>query len=131
MVLACLALTGGCRWLRDLTYGQSYQVVHKGSHLTLAWDPPVSDIPNEPTEVASYQVYSRQDDSPHWRYLGEVPGVRHPEYTVEHRLLGDGLYEFAVRAITVGGHVSPLHTSLDSSADPICGWLVLWLGPND
>lgn len=127
---AALALTlvaGGCRWLRSVTYGDTMQVEWRSRDLTLAWDPPITDLPGRPTEVAVYQIYSQAEGSSYWRFLGEVPASRHPEFTVEHRALGDGSYFFAVRAITVGGQASGLHTSLDSTADPVCGWHVLWL----
>jgi hypothetical protein len=125
-VLTLALLSGGCKWLRNVTYGESLQIEWSYRELTLAWDPPVTDIPGRPTEVSAYQVYVQQQGSSYWRFLGEVPASRHPEYTVEHDLLGDGLYTFAVRAITASGQASALHASTDSSADPVCGWHVLW-----
>jgi len=124
--LVMFTLIGGCNWLRTVTYGENLQIEWRYSTLTLAWDPPATDVPGRPTEVASYQVYVQQQGSSYWRFLGEAPGSRHPEFTVEHSLLGNGLYFFAVRAITTAGQASPLHTSLDSSSDPVCGWQVLW-----
>ena len=117
----------GCNWLKLISFGESMQILHKSSDLTLAWDPPLTDIPNRPTEVEKYQIYCREHETSYWRYLGEVPASPHPEYTVEHVLLGDGLYDFAIRAITQSGQASPLHSSLDSNADPVCGWYVFWV----
>ncbi len=116
-----------CNWLKRLTFGESMEILHKSSELTLAWDPPLADIPNRPTEVEKYQVYYREHGTLDWRFLGEAPASPHPEYTVEHRLLGDGQYDFAIRAITQSGQASLLHSSLDSSADPVCGWYVFWV----
>jgi hypothetical protein len=130
---AALVLTGsaaGCDWIRSITLGEFMQLVHKSSRLTLAWDPPLSDIPNRPSEVASYQIFCREHGSFYWRFLGEVQASPNPEYTVEHGQLGDGLFDFAVRAVTVSGQASALHTSLDSSADPVSGWYVLWAQSN-
>jgi hypothetical protein len=123
-------LTGicGCDWLKRITMGESMQILHKSMELTLAWDPPMTDIPNTPTEVEAYQIYYREHGTAHWRILGEIPASRHPEYTVDHQRLGSGLYDFAVRAITVDGRESALHTSLDNNADPVSGWYVLWVG---
>jgi hypothetical protein len=104
------------------------EILHKSTELTLAWDPPITDIPNRPTEVAAYKIYCREHGTSDWRLLGEVPASRHPEFTVEYDQLGDGFFDFAVRAITVEGRASPLHTSLDSNADPVSGWHVLWVG---
>ena len=42
--------------------------------------------------------------------------------------LGDGLFDFAVRAISVEDRASPLHCSTESNADPVSGWHVLWVG---
>ena len=117
----------GCNWLKLISFGESMQIVHKSTDLILAWDPPLTDIPNRPTEVEKYQIYFREHETSYWRYLGEVPASPHPEYTVEHGLLGDGLYDFAIRAITQSGQASPLHSSLDSHADPVCGWYVFWV----
>ena len=123
-----MVTSSGCDWLKRITFGESMQILQKSTELTLAWDPPLTDIPNRPTEVATYQIYCREHGTSHWRLLGEVPASRHPEFTVDHERIGNGLFDFAVRAISVEGRASPLHTSLDSNADPISGWYVLWVG---
>ncbi len=110
--------------------GESMQIVHKSPKLTLAWDPPQSDFPNRSTQVISYQVYFRDHGTTEWYFLDEVEGVPHPEYTIDHMVLGNGQYDFAVQATLVGGQSSPLHTSLDSSANPVSGWYVLWANSN-
>jgi len=117
----------GCDWLKRITFGESMQILYKSSDLTLAWDPPLTDIPNRPTEVAKYQIYCREHGTSEWEILGDIPASPHPEYTVEHGFLGDGLYDFAIQAITQNGLASPLHTSLDSNADPASGWYVFWV----
>ena len=104
------------------------QILHKSMELTLAWDPPLTDIPNRPTEVAAYQIYCREHGTSYWRLLAEIPAAPHPEYTVEFERVGHGLFDFAVRAISVEGAASPLHSSLDGNADPVSGWYVLWVG---
>jgi hypothetical protein len=127
-VLLVLTLcAGGCDWIRSLNLSDSMQLVHKSSQLTLAWDPPISDLPSLPTEVVSYGIYYRAHGTYGWRFLAEVPASLHPEYAIEHDQIGDGLFDFAVRAITIDGRTSPLHTSLDNNADPVSGWYVLWV----
>ena len=116
----------GCFLILATAHGDCVEIVHKTPKLTLAWDPPLSDIPNRPTEVASYQIYCREHGTPYWRFLGEIPATLHPEYIVQHSLLGDGLFDFAVRSIAKDGRASALHSSLDNNADPISGWYVLW-----
>ena len=120
--------TSGCNWLKRITFGESMEILHKSYELTLAWDPPLTDIPNRPTEVAAYQIYYREHGTSYWSFLGEVPASGHPEFSVDYERIGSGVFDFAVRAITVEGRVSPLHTSLDSNADPVSGWYVLWVG---
>jgi hypothetical protein len=119
---------GGCNWLKRITFGESMQIIHKSAKLILAWDPPKTDITNSSTEVEVYQIYYREHGHSYWRLLGEVPASRHPEITVTHEQVGNGLFDFAVRAITVDGRASPLHSSLDTNANPISGWYVLWIG---
>ena len=128
IIFSLTVTSSGCDWLKRITFGESMQILQKSTKLTLAWNPPLTDIPNRPTEVATYQIYCREHGTSHWRLLGEVPASRHPEFTVDHERIGNGLFDFAVRAISVAGRVSPLHTSLDSNADPISGWYVLWVG---
>ncbi len=122
---ACLFLSG-CG-LPTFKLAEYNQVMQKSAQLTLAWDPPLTDITGMPTEVDSYRIYYREHGTFYWRILGEAPANENPQYTVEHEQLGDGLYDFAVRAVTVSGQVSPLHSSLDSSADPMSGWYVFWV----
>ena len=131
-MLAAIFLTvllglSGCGWLKLIAFGEPMQILHKSADLTLAWDPPLTDIPNRPTEVEKYQIYCREHGTSYWRFLDNVLASPHPEYTVEHGLLGDGLYDFAIRAITQSGQASPLHSSLDSNADPVSGWYVFWV----
>jgi hypothetical protein len=128
IIFSLTVTSSGCDWLKRITFGESMQILQKSTKLTLAWDPPMTDIPNRPTEVATYQIYGREHGTSYWRLLGEVPASRHPEFTVDHERIGNGLFDFAVRAISVEGKVSPLHTSLDSNADPVSGWYVLWVG---
>ena len=118
--------TAGCSWIRSFAVGDSMELVEKSAKLTLAWDPPLTDFLNRPTEVTSYRIYCREHGTQYWRFLGEIPATAHPEYTVQHSQLGNGLYDFAVRAVTSLGRMSEMHTSLDSSADPVSGWYVLW-----
>jgi hypothetical protein len=116
----------GCNLLLAMPRGDSMQLVHKSPRLTLVWDPPLSDIPNRPTEVTSYQIYYREHGTGDWHFLAEIPASPHPGYAVKHSQLGDGLFDFAVRSVVQDGRASALHTSLDNNADPISGWYVLW-----
>lgn len=102
-------------------------ILHKSDKLTLAWDPPDSDIPESGTKVATYQVFYRQHTKTVWQLLGEIPASEHPEFTILHEWTGDGFFDFAVRAITADGGESPLLTSLDGDAVPAGGWYLMWV----
>ena len=131
LFIACFFLLalGGCRWLQDVNFvsADSRQIVHLSDQLTIAWDPPAVNIPGSQSEVAAYRIYYRKHGTAYWRSLDIIEASRHPQYTIKHEILGDGLYEFAISAISVKGGSSPLHSSLDINADPMGGWHVLWL----
>lgn len=121
-----MLLITGCNWIRSISLGEHAPIVHKYQQLTLAWDPPLSDSPSRPTEVVAYQIYYRNHNDFYWRLLSEVKASSHPEYTLKRGELGTGIFDFAVCAIAADGSSSPLHTSLDSNADPVSGWYLIW-----
>jgi hypothetical protein len=92
------------------------------TQLTLAWDPPASGA----TQIVSYNVSYRAHGTTTWRPLGSVPASSQPSFTVLHSLVGNGSFDFAVSAVDSTGAVSPLHTSLDPTADPTSGWFLSW-----
>jgi hypothetical protein len=116
-----------CDWLGKSALGEAIELYHKAPDLTLAWDPPVTDVPKTPLEVVSYQIYYRQHGAPLWCLLDEISASASPEFTIAMGRLQDGAYDFAVSAVLANGRVSPLHSSLDNSADPVSGWFVLWV----
>ncbi len=111
----------------EFTKAESRQIIHKAATLTLAWDPPFSDIHNSPDEVESYHIYYRPHGTSDWQLIGDVAAEKQPQFTIKHEDLGNGLFDFAIEAVIVSGSTSPMHTSLDSNADPMSGWHVFWL----
>ena len=89
------------------------------SQITLAWDRPSGDI-------ASYRVYYREHGAQNWEYLGENIGADETEYTISYAVLTNGSYDFAVSVVDSEDTESPLHTSLDTTADPDSGWYLKW-----
>ena len=83
-------------------------------------------FPSPPLAVATYRVYWRPHVSGVWNLLVEIPATPHPALTIKHSDLGDGEYDFAVRAVDTNGGVSGFHSSLDASAIPFGGWYILW-----
>ncbi len=99
----------------------------KTSYLTIEWDPATGVTPGNPLYPQSYKIYFSEFGKSNWILLGSVNSSNNPYFTVKHSDVGDGAYVFAVRTVSVGGGQSPLHTSLDYTADPISGWYVWWI----
>ncbi len=129
LIAALFLLIPGCSRLVgvEFTKAESRQIIHKAATLTLAWDPSLSDIHNSPNEVELYRVYYRPHGTSDWQLIDEVAAEKQPQFTIKHEDLGNGLFDFAIEAVTVNDSTSPMHTSLDRSADPISGWHVFWI----
>jgi hypothetical protein len=121
----CLSLLS-CNWARGFTLPDPAEIVWRSATLTLAWDPPLADLPHSPERVEYYQIYYCERTAGAWAILGEVPATDYPQYTVLHDTVGNGSFIFAVRAVWTQGLRSPLHSSLDNTADPLGGWYVTW-----
>jgi hypothetical protein len=88
--------------------------------VTLAWDPPPSDI-------ATYKIFYRSHESGTWMLFDEIPADDDPEYTLYHGDLGNGEYDFGVVAVDAETEESAMHTSLDDTAQPESGWYLSWV----
>jgi hypothetical protein len=110
-----------------MSLGEPMELCQRSDRLTLAWDPPFTDVARTPLKVVSYEIFYREHGGACWSQLDEIDASSRPEYTIRAGQLHDGLYDFAVRAVSQNGQVSSLHSSLDNSADPISGWFVLWI----
>ena len=99
----------------------------KTSYLTFEWDPATGVIPASPQYPQSYKIYYSEFGKSNWILLGSINSSDNPYFTVKHSDVGDGVYVFAVSTVGEGGGQSPLHTSLDYTADPISGWYVWWM----
>jgi hypothetical protein len=87
--------------------------------VTVAWDAPAS-------EVASYKLFYRQHETGTWTLVTEIPAQSDPSVTLNHADFGNGSYDFGVEAVAEGGAESPMHTSLDNTAQPTSGWYLIW-----
>lgn len=122
-----LLLPSACKLSRWFSLDDPVELTWRAASLTLAWDPPVADVPHSPVKTESYQIFYRPEGYSYWQFLDEIPASEHPEYRVHHEKIGNGSFVFAVRAVTSEGRFSPLHSSLDNDADPISGWYVNWI----
>jgi len=96
--------------------------------VVLEWDPPDSQFLPASIAVTSYLVYVRPHGSSTWRIFAQVPARPHPQLVVKRSDLGNGNYDFGVSSVNAMGFESTLHTSLDTSADPVGGWYLIWSG---
>jgi hypothetical protein len=134
-ILAALLLgTSGCSLLMlgnlDATAGTpdpspSPTIGHEaiafsGAQLTLAWDPPASP-------VSSYKLFYRIHETGTWALLDQIAATGAPEDTIDHANLGNGEFDFGVVAVAEDAAESPMHTSLDNTAQPECGWYLRWV----
>lgn len=122
-VLLALLLVDGC----DLPSSGAYPIRLGSPTITLAWDPPAVQPSFAPFAPSSYRVYWRTHLGGVWHLLAEVPASASPSLLVRHSDLGDGAFDFAVRAINLRNAASRFHTSLDAEADPQGGWYLIWL----
>lgn len=97
-------------------------VLSTASQITLQWDPPASGA----SQVVSYTVSYRTHGTSTWNTLAAVPASAQPSYTVLRSAVGSGSFDFAVSAVDSTGASSPLHTSLDPTANPTSGWYLTW-----
>jgi hypothetical protein len=101
---------------------QPDEIASIANQLTLAWNPPASGA----SQVVSYTIQYRAHGTSAWHTLVTIPATSQPSYTVLHSAMGNGSFDFAVSSIDSTGATSPLHTSLDPSANPSSGWYVTW-----
>jgi hypothetical protein len=96
------------------------KVLCSSEEITLAWDAP-------PSAIASYKIYYRSHESGSWILFDEIAADDNPEYTLYHGDFGDGDYDFGVVAVDAETEESAMHTSLDDTAQPACGWYLSWI----
>ena len=115
LILFCIIIIG-CQYSND-----PVQIISRSESITLEWDPPQLDFFME-----SYKIYYRKNNAATWVLIDEIPFVENSRYKIYHSDLGNGFYDFAVRAVDKNGRESILHTSRDQNADPINGWYLFW-----
>ncbi|MBT3273899.1 MAG: fibronectin type III domain-containing protein [Spirochaetales bacterium] len=104
------------------------EILVKSQALTLAWDAPAYSGTYPGSEIVSYNVFYRVHGASDWTLLSEVEADSSPSLKITGDELDFGFYDFAVSAISESGEESPLHESTDTTADPIIGWYVNWIG---
>lgn len=122
VVLLALLLWQGCR----LPVPGVAPIVLTTDEVTLAWDPPRFVLPGL-LGIASYQVFFRVHGTLPWQKIADVPAASGTRCTVSHAQVGDGSFDFAVKAVDALGEASSSHSSMDVDASPVGGWYVIWV----
>ena len=122
VLLLILYASFGCQNIRE-----QRQIIIQGDTLTVSWDPSIFNSMDSIEPLAVYQIYYRRHGQIMWTLISEIPFNEKLEYTMHHEHFGNGMYDFAVRAINVNGHGSKLHASIDHDAEPFGGWYVFWV----
>ncbi len=121
VLLAVLLAWQGCR----LGLPGLSPIIVTSATLTLAWNAPPFMLSGS-HQVSAYRVYYRVHGTSTWTQLAELPVASGTSYTISHLQVGDGSFDFAVRAVDEIGRISTLHTSADLDASPVGGWYVIW-----
>ena len=100
--------------------GDAEKVLCTTDEVTLAWDPPPSDI-------ASYKIFYRSHETGSWILFDETSADDDPEYTLYYGDFGNVVYDFGVVAVNAETAESDMHTCLDDTAQPESGWYLSWM----
>ncbi len=123
LIFLLLVAFQSCHWM---AYEPSKLVINS-EYIQLEWDPPPVNEEYDFLPVVSYKIYYRIHGMNDWILLDLIPADQNPKYTVYHSDLGNGSYDFAISAVQISDSESQLHSSLDTSADPVGGWYIIWL----
>ena len=125
-VLLMLLILASCSLFKQVD--DPLSILIQGDHFTLAWDDDFSSIAGNANRAVSYRVYYRPHGSYYWRFLDETVASGSPRLIISSEYLDFGIYDFGVSAINGSGSESSIHSSLDNTADPFCGWYINWIG---
>lgn len=118
-----LLILSGC----SLGSGRNSQELQvRSNKITIAWDPPVISMKYGPFSITSYNIYYREHGTQHWIFLDSTENIENWEFVIQHEILGNGKYDFAITAVYKSGLQSPYHSSLDPDAEPFYGWYINW-----
>lgn len=113
-----------------LMKSDSVAIVVKGDSFTIEWDDDSLNISNNINKAESYRLYYKTHGSSYWSFLDNIDSELKPSYTISKSKLDFGIYDLGVSSINTSGKESDIHSSLDMTADPFCGWYVNWIGSN-
>ena len=71
-------------------------------------------------------MFYREHATEDWTLLTEIPAQADPSITLHQSDFGNGSFDFGVVAEAASGAESPMHSSLDHTAQPTSGWYLTW-----
>jgi hypothetical protein len=92
----------------------------------IQWEEVTTDIQGGPEYIDHYDFFYRRHGDTEWIFYGEVPDIQDPWIEVWHDDLGNGEWEFGVKAVDVNGNVSDTHHCMDGTAVPP-EWYLYWV----
>jgi len=104
------------------------EIVVKGDSFTISWDDDSMKISSKLIRAEKYKIYYRIHGTSEWNFLGETLADPTPEFLIKSSELDFGKYDLGVCSVNNQGRESVIHSSLDQTADPFCGWYVNWIG---
>ncbi len=127
LVVFIIFSLSSCKFIAnmDFHFGPTEIVVNQ-QFFSLQWDFPGVDPEIDQLDASSFRIYYREHGTFKWYYLSEIPSSNEGSFFISEEQLDYGVYDFAVSYINKEGMESELHTSLDSSANPISGWYINW-----
>ena len=127
LVLILITLSSSCVFFEYTS--EARQIIIKSDSFTISWDSPEYKTDTLHSPITSYKIYYCPHHTNHWKLLGEADSIS-SKINITNDILGYGIYDIAVSSVDSFGFESRLHTSLDTTADPITGWYINWLGSN-
>lgn len=112
----------------SLLKSEHLEIVVEGESFSIEWDDDSLKISHNVYQTVKFRLYYREHGSSLWRILDEVEAKNNPSYTISKNKLDFGIYDLGVSSVDASGSESEIHSSLDMSAVPFCGWYINWIG---
>lgn len=96
-----------------------------GESITIGWEPPSPVLSGK---IDYYSIYVKDHFDGSWVFLKDVGNSGEEEITVQlqKQNIPYTYIDIGIRSHYKDGSKSELHSSLDNTASPACGWYVYW-----
>ena len=124
-------LIAGCELSLDFLYdeiGATPVIIARDSFL-LGWEAEDPDIPDLPSALHHFNIYTRELHSKRWILLKETAGFKLMTTLSVVEMGGYGSYELGIAEVLNNGTVEEIHSSMDFDARPAGGWYLIATEP--